>query len=96
MNPEEVAKGLLAEASASVLTYFFVENGKDRHIVYIHDILFKNDGGIDIKYSTPSENVDKEWLFGEIQKTIKLVYQEVVEKEEKKSFFKKVINYFKR
>lgn len=91
---QQLAEKLLSEASASVLTHFFIENGSDRHIIYIHDIIFKSDGGIDIKYSTPSENVDKEWLFNEIQKAIKLIYHEEIEKEKKKSLFSRFKDFF--
>lgn len=98
MNPEDAAKSLIAEAHASVVSQFFIENGKDRHIIYVHDIIIKPNGELDIKYSTPSEHVDKDWLYGEIQKAIRLILADVVEhveQEEKKSFFNKLIGLFK-
>lgn len=95
MNPEDAAKSLIAEAHTSVVSQFFIENGKDRHIIYIHDIIIKPNGELDIKYSTPSENVDKEWLYNEVQKAIKLILDDVIQQEKEKSFFKKVLNLFK-
>ncbi|QHJ78883.1 MAG: hypothetical protein [Caudoviricetes sp.] len=94
-NLENAAQSLIAEAHASVLCQFFIEEENRRHIIYVHDIIIKPNGELDIKYSTPSEDVDKDWLFNEVQKAIRLVYTEVKEKEEK-SFFKRMINYFKR
>ncbi|AIA65049.1 head vertex assembly chaperone [Cronobacter phage S13] len=95
MNPEDAAKSLITEAHASVVSQFFIENGKDRHIIYIHDIIIKPNGELDIKYSTPSEHVDKEWLYNEVQKAIKLILDDVIQQEKEKSFFKKVLNLFK-
>lgn len=96
VKPESLAESLLTEASASVLATFFIENEKDRHVVYVHDIVIRDTGEIDIKYSTPSEHVDKEWLYGEIQKCVKLIYEDVKSNEPKKRFISKVINYFRR
>lgn len=95
VKPESLAQSLIAEAHASVVSQLFIEHEKDRHIVYIHDIIIKKNGELDIKYSTPSEDVDKEWLYGEIQKAIGLIYEDVKAKEEKKSVFRKFIDLFK-
>lgn len=95
VKPEDLAQSLIAEASASVISEFFIENGKDRHIIYIHDIIIKPNGELDIKYSTPSEHVDKEWLYNEVQKAMKLILVDVIEQDKKKSIFQKVIGLFK-
>lgn len=96
VKPEDLANSLLTEASASVLATFFIENENDRHVIYVHDIIVRENGEIDIKYSTPSEHVDKEWLYGEVQKCVRLIYEDVKKETPKQGFFSKVYNYFRR
>lgn len=95
IKPEDLAQSLITEAHASVVSQFFIENGKDRHVIYIHDIIIKPNGELDIKYSTPSEHVDKDWLYNEVQKAMKLILADVIQQEEKKSFLNKLIGLFK-
>lgn len=75
-NVEHAAKSLLTEAMSSVKGQITIVNGDDRHVVYIHDMIVQRDGRVDIDWSTPSEDVDKEWLFGEIHKAITLMIAE--------------------
>lgn len=96
MKPERLAESLIAEASASVIAEFFIEHENDRHIIYVHDIMVKPNGEIDIKYSTPSEDVDKDWLYNEVQKVVRILLNDVIEAEKKQSFYQKFIGLFKR
>lgn len=93
IKPEDLANSLIQEASASVKAEFFIEHESDRHIIYVHDMMIKKNGEIDIKYSTPSENVDKKWLDEEVQKVLKILLKDQIEQD--KSLFKRIINFFK-
>lgn len=94
VSPEALAQSLIDQAHKDVLGQFFIENGAERHIVYIHDILWRENGEIDIKYSSPSENVDKEWLFHEVKKVVNILYHEEIEKDKKLSLFQRFKKLF--
>lgn len=71
------AESLIKEAHKNVVAEFFIEHENTRHVIYIHDIIVKPTGELDISYSTPSENVDKNWLAEEVQKAVIAITNQV-------------------
>lgn len=92
VEPEKLAESLINEAHSSVKGQFFIEFENRRHVIYVHDIMIKPSGELDIQYSTPSEDVDKEWLSSEVHKAMSVI---INEQPIKPSFTDKIINFTK-
>lgn len=74
---QKLAESLIRQAHKDVKAEFFIETENARHVIYVHDIIIKPSGEIDISYSTPSENVDKEWLAKEVHKAVNAIMNQV-------------------